>query len=297
MRTIILTILYSLTLSVYAQSQTTITISSSNDFNVEYEDCAVDTVECDTVAMESLISADTAFSLAKQYESQGKSIEMVLALYQSWLLGNMEQVDSYISGNKEIQKALSFMMFFDNVPNGDSKKILDFLTSTIPDNDTEIRLLADIIKYKFEGTDQFKALEVFRTETYKKHKNNPFYKYLNAIIEYDDTNEFKCVVQSFNEMKALADEEIELAYSELARKYAIGSGTEKDKEKAREYFIKTIDAGILSKHDAQQFLYFLNDNPDIFVSDEHRVHLIRTISISLPYWLNIQKRLNNLKTI
>ena len=47
--------------------------------------------------------------------------------------------------------------------------------------------MADIIKYKFEGTDQFKALEVFRTETYKKHKNNPFYKYLNAIIEYDDT--------------------------------------------------------------------------------------------------------------
>ena len=71
-------------------------------------------------------------------------------------------------------------------------------------------------------------------------------------------------------IKALADEEIELAYPELARKYANGSGTEKDKEKAREYFMKTVDAGILSKHDAQQFLYFLNDNPDIFVSDEHR---------------------------
>lgn len=297
MRTIILTILYSLTLSVFAQSQMTITISNSNDFDIEYEDCVVDTVECDTVAMESLISADTAFSLAKDYEAQGRSIEMVLALYQSWLLGNMDQVDSYISENKEIQKALSFLMFFDNVPKGETKELLNFLNSTIPDKDTELCQLAEVLKYKIDGTDQFKALELFRTETYKKHKHNPFYKYLNAIIEYDDYNEFKCVLQSFNEMKALADEEIELAYPELARKYAIGSGTEKDKDKAREYFIKTVDAGILSKHDAQQFLYFLNDNPDIFVSDEHRVHLIRTISISLPYWLNIQKRLNNLKTL
>lgn len=297
MRRIILTILSSLTFSGFVHGQTTISISDNNDFNIEFEDCAVDTVECDTVAMESLISADTAFSLAKDYEAQGRSIEMVLALYQSWLLGNMDQVDSYISENKEIQKALSFLMFFDNVPKGETKELLNFLNSTIPDKDTELCLLAEVLKYKIDGTDQFKALEIFRTETYKKLKHNPFYKYLNAIIEYDDNNEFKCVLQSFNEMKALADEEIELAYPELARKYAIGSGTEKDKDKAREYFIKTVDAGILSKHDAQQFLYFLNDNPDVFVSDEHRVHLMRTISISLPYWQNIQKRLNNLKTL
>lgn len=90
----------------------------------------------------------------------------------------MDKVDTYISESTEIQKALSFLMFFDDVPKGHDKEVLDFMNSMIPDNDTEMCVLADI-----------------------------------------------------------------------------------------------------------------------FVSDEHRVHLMRTISISLPYWLNIQKRLNNLKTM
>lgn len=327
MRTFIFVILTSLSLSVFAQKHITITDTKTGEAvaisvpdglvvtsgfedeqgeyiatdtvyaDYEYDDCAVDTVECDTAAMEPLISAEKAFSLAKEYKAQGRSFEMIHALYQSWLLGNMDKVDIYISESTEIQKALSFLMFFDDVPKGHDKEVLDFMNSMIPDNDTEMCVLAEILKYAIGGTDEFKALETFRTDTSKKYKHNPFYKYLNAIIEYDDSNNYKSVTQSFNEIKALADEEIELAYPELARKYANGSGTEKDKEKAREYFMKTVDAGILSKHDAQQFLYFLNDNTDIFVSDEHRVHLMRTISISLPYWLNIQKRLNNLKTM
>ena len=107
----------------------------------------------------------------------------------------------------------------------------------------------------------------------------------------------KDVVQSFEGFKAVAEQGIALAYADVARKYANGSGTAKDCDKAIEYFQKTVDAGLLAKHDAQEFMYFINDNPDVSISDELRVHLMRTISISLPYWFKIQKRINNIQTL
>ena len=102
------------------------------------------------------------------------------------------------------------------------------------------------------------------------------------------------LTQSFEQMKDVADRGVAPAYADMARKYANGSGKEKDIEKAQEYFLKTIEAGLLDKSDAVEYLSLLNENPDVVISDELRVHLMRTVSISLPYWLNIQKRINNL---
>lgn len=145
--------------------------------------------------------------------------------------------------------------------------------------------------------DEKAALKELRTTLTQKYKDNTFFIYLNALIEYDDEGELKDVVQSFEGFKAVAEQGIALAYADVARKYANGSGTSKDCDKAFEYFQKTVDAGLLAKHDAQEFMYFINDNPDVSISDELRVHLMRTISISLPYWLKIQKRINNIKTL
>ena len=256
----------------------------------------MDSVACDTAALIPFISADDVFSLAKKYRDEGRTIEMVLSLYQSWLLGNMDVIDTYIAEHKDVQNALSFMMYLDEELKRDTKQNLDYLKSMIPDNDYEMCLIAEILKLRLEESDIFEALKTFRTETYKKHGDNPFYKYLNAIIEYDDANEYKCAQQNFSEMKAVADEGIELAFSELARRYANGRGTDKDTDKAIEYFQKTVDAGLLEKSAAQDFLYFLDNNPEITISDDLKAHLIRTITISLPYWLNIQERLNHLKT-
>ena len=141
------------------------------------------------------------------------------------------------------------------------------------------------------------SLRVFRAESNKTYKNNPFYSYINALIEYDEDGEYKSQQQSFEQMKEVADQGIAPAYADMARKYANGIGTEKDIEKAQEYFVKTIEAGLLDKSDAVEYLSLLNENPGVEISDELRVHLMRTVSISLPYWLNIQKRINNLKTL
>ena len=137
------------------------------------------------------------------------------------------------------------------------------------------------------------SLRVFRAENSKKYKNNPFYSYINVLIEYDDDGEYKSQQQSFEQMKEVADQGIAPAYADMARKYANGSGTEKDIEKAQEYFLKTIEAGLLDKSDAIEYLSLLDENPDLVIPDDLRVHLMRTVSISLPYWLNIQKRINN----
>ena len=95
-------------------------------------------------------------------------------------------------------------------------------------------------------------------------------------------------------MKEVTNQDVAPAYADMARKYANGIGTEKDIEKAQEYFVKTIEAGLLDKSDAIEYLSLLNENPGVEISDDLRVHLMRTVSISLPYWLNIQKRINNL---
>lgn len=316
-------LLFSLCLSVFAQKKMTIRNSDTGEemtitvpdglvitSGIEGEDgdfivtdtlyadngepCIVDTVACDTVEADFLVSADGLYNLAQQYQSEGKYIEMVIALYQSWLMGSMDEVDAFISQHDDVKKALTFMIFMDNVSDKDKKKNLEYLNGLNIEGDKEICVFADVLKLRFSSTDPMASLRVFRAESRKKYKNNPFYSYINALIEYDDDGEYKSQQQSFEQMKEVANQDVAPAYADMARKYANGSGTGKDIEKAQEYFLKTIEAGLLDKSDAFEYLSLLNENPDVEISDELRVHLMRTVSISLPYWLNIQKRINNL---
>ena len=261
------------------------------------EPCIVDTVACDTVETDFLVSADGLYTLAQQYQAEGKYIEMGIALYQSWLMGSMDEVDAFISQHEDVKKALTFMIFMDNASDKDKEKNLEYLNSLNIEDDKEICVFADVLKLRFSSTDPMASLRVFRAESCKKYKSNPFYSYINALIEYDDDGEYKSQQQSFEQMKEVADQGIAPAYADMARKYANGSGTEKDINKAQEYFIKTLETGLLDKSDAIEYLSLLNENPDVVISDELRVHLMRTASISFPYWLNIQKRINNLKTL
>lgn len=258
------------------------------------EPCFVDTVVCDTVEADFFVSADGLYNLAQQYQSEGKYIEMVIALYQSWLMGSMDEVDVFISQHEDVKKALTFMIFMDNASYKDKEKNLEYLNCLNIEGDKEICVFADVLKLRFSSTDPMVSLRVFRAVSCKKYKSNPFYSYINALIEYDDDGEYKSQQQSFEQMKDVANQGVAPAYADMARKYANGSGTEKDIEKAQEYFLKTIEAGLLDKSDAVEYLSLLNENPGVVISDELRVHLMRTVSISLPYWLNIQKRINNL---
>ena len=316
-------LLFSLCLSVFAQKKMTIRNSDTGEemtitvpdglvitSGIEGEDgdfivtdtlyadngepCIVDTVACDTVEADFLVSADGLYNLAQQYQSEGKYIEMVIALYQSWLMGSMDEVDAFISQHEDVKKALAFMIFMDNVSDKDKEKNLEYLNDLHIEGDKEICVFADVLKHRFSSTDPMASLRVFRAESNKKYNSNPFYSYINALIEYDDDGEYKSQQQSFEQMKDVANQGVAPAYADMARKYANGSGTEKDIEKAQEYFLKTIEAGLLDKSDAVEYLSLLNENPGVVISDELRVHLMRTISISLPYWLNIQKRINNL---
>lgn len=258
------------------------------------EPCIVDTVVCDTVESNLLVSADGLFNQAKEYQAEGKYIEMGIALYQSWLMGSMDEVDAFISQHEDVKKALAFMIFMGNVSDKDKEKNLEYLNGLNIEGDKEICVFADVLKLGFSSMDPMVSLRVFMAESNMKYKDNTFYSYINALIEYDDDGEYKSQQQSFEQMKEVADQDIAPAYADMARKYANGSGTEKDIEKAQEYFLKTIEAGLLDKSDALEYLSLLNENPGVEISDELRVHLMRTISISLPYWLNIQKRINNL---
>lgn len=261
------------------------------------EPCIVDIVACDTVETDFLVSADGLYTLAQQYQAEGKYIEMGIALYQSWLMGSMDEVDAFISQHEDAKKALTFMIFMDNASDKDKEKNLEYLNSLNIEGDKEICVFADVLKLRFSSTDPMASLRVFRAESRKKYKNYPFYSYINALIEYDDDGEYKSQQQSFEQMKEVAVQGIAPAYADMARKYANGSGTEKDINKAQEYFIKTLETGLLDKSDAIEYLSLLNENPDVVIPDELRVHLMRTASISFPYWLNIQKRINNLKTL
>ena len=258
------------------------------------EPCIIDTVACDTVESDFLVSADGLYNLAQQYQAGGKYIEMVIALYQSWLMGSMDEVDAFISLHEDVKKALAFMIFMDNVSDKDKENNLEYLNGLNIEGDKEICVFADVLKLRFSSMDQMVSLRVFRAESNKKYKDNPFYSYINDLIEYDDDGKYKSQQQSFEQMKDVVNQGVALAYADMARKYANGSGTEKDIEKAQEYFLKTIEAGLLDKSDAVEYLSLLNENPGVEISDELRVHLMRTVSISLPYWLNIQKRINNL---
>lgn len=319
-------LLFSLCLSVFAQKKMTIrnsetgeemTITVSDGLvitsGIEGEDrdfvvtdtlyadngepCIVDTVAYDTVESDLLVSADGLYNLALQYQAGGKFIEMGIALYQSWLMGYMDEVDAFISQHEDVKKALAFMIFMDNVSDKDKEKNLEYLNGLHIEGDKEICVFADVLKLRFSSTDPMASLRVFRAESNRKYKNISFYSYINALIEYDEDGEYKSQQQSFEQMKEVADQGIAPAYADMARKYANGSGTEKDVEKAQEYFLKTIEAGLLDKSDAIEYLSLLDENPDVVIPDDLRVHLMRTVSISLPYWLNIQKRINNLKTL
>lgn len=258
------------------------------------EPCIVDTVACDNVERDLLVSADGLYNLALQYQAEGKFIEMGIALYQSWLMGSIDEVDAFISQHEDVKKALAFMIFMDNASDKDKEKSLEYLNGLNIKGDKEICVFADVLKHRFSSTDPMASLRVFRAENNKKYKNNPFYSYINALIEYDDDGEYKSQQQSFEQMKEVADQGVAPAYADMARKFANGSGTEKDIEKAQEYFLKTIEAGLLDKSDAIEYLSLLDENSDVEISDDLRVHLMRTVSISLPNWLNIQKRINNL---
>lgn len=74
------------------------------------ESCIVDTVAYDTVETDFLVSADGLYNLALQYQAEGKFIEMGIALYQSWLMGSMDEVDAFISQHEDVKKALAFMI-------------------------------------------------------------------------------------------------------------------------------------------------------------------------------------------
>ena len=160
------------------------------------EPCIVDTVACDTVETDFLVSADGLYNLAQQYQSEGKFIEMGIALYQSWLMGSMDEVDAFISQHEDVKKALAFMIFMDNVSDKDKEKNLEDLNDLHIEGDKEICVFADVLKHRFSSTDPMASLRVFRAESSKKYKNNPFYSYINALIEYDD-GEFKSQQQSF----------------------------------------------------------------------------------------------------
>ena len=319
-------LLFSLCLSVFAQKKMTIRNSETGEemtitvpdglvitSGIEGEDrdfvvtdtlyadngepCIVDTVAYDTVESDLLVSADGLYNLALQYQAGGKFIEMGIALYQSWLMGYMDEVDAFISQHEDVKKALAFMIFMDNVSDKDKEKNLEYLNGLHIEGDKEICVFADVLKLRFSSTDPMASLRVFRAESNRKYKNISFYSYINALIEYDEDGEYKSQQQSFEQMKEVADQGIAPAYADMARKYANGSGTEKDVEKAQEYFLKTIEAGLLDKSDAIEYLSLLDENPDVVIPDDLRVHLMRTVSISLPYWLNIQKRINNFKTL
>ena len=319
-------LLFSLCLSVFAQKKMTIRNSETGEemtitvpdglvitSGIEGEDrdfvvtdtlyadngepCIVDTVAYDTVESDLLVSADGLYNLALQYQAGGKFIEMGIALYQSWLMGYMDEVDAFISQHEDVKKALAFMIFMDNVSDKDKEKNLEYLNGLHIEGDKEICVFADVLKLRFSSTDPMASLRVFRAESNRKYKNISFYSYINALIEYDEDGEYKSQQQSFEQMKEVADQGIAPAYADMARKYANGSGTEKDVEKAQEYFLKTIEAGLLDKSDAIEYLSLLDENPDVVIPDDLRVHLMRTVSITLPYWLNIQKRINNLKTL
>lgn len=319
-------LLFSLCLSVFAQKKMTIRNSETGEemtitvpdglvitSGIEGEDrdfvvtdtlyadngepCIVDTVAYDTVESDLLVSADGLYNLALQYQAGGKFIEMGIALYQSWLMGYMDEVDAFISQHEDVKKALAFMIFMDNVSDKDKEKNLEYLNGLHIEGDKEICVFADVLKLRFSSTDPMASLRVFRAESNRKYKNISFYSNINALIEYDEDGEYKSQQQSFGQMKEVADQGIAPAYADMARKYANGSGTEKDVEKAQEYFLKTIEAGLLDKSDAIEYLSLLDENPDVVIPDDLRVHLMRTVSISLPYWLNIQKRINNLKTL
>lgn len=138
-------LLFSLCLSVFAQKKMTIRNSETGDemtitvpdglvitSGIEGEDgdfvvtdtlyadnsesCIVDTVACDNVKRDLLVSADGLYNLALQYQSEGKFIEMVIALYQSWLMGSMDEVDAFISQHEDVKKALAFMIFPSDTP-------------------------------------------------------------------------------------------------------------------------------------------------------------------------------------
>ena len=111
---------------------------------------------------------------------------MVIALYQSWLLGSMDEVDTFISQHEDVKQALAFMIFMDNVSDKDKEKNLEYLNGLNIEGDKEICVFADVLKLRFSSMDPMISLRVFRAESNKKYKDNPLYSYINALIEYDD---------------------------------------------------------------------------------------------------------------
>ena len=107
---------------------------------------------------------------------------MVMALYQSWLMGSMDEVDTFIRQHEDVKKALAFMIFMDNISGKDKEKNLEYLNGLNIEGDKEICVFAEVLKLRFSSTDSMASLRVFRAESSKKYKNNPFYSYIGIFI-------------------------------------------------------------------------------------------------------------------
>ena len=135
MRLLVLAILSVVSLSIFAQKQMTIRNSETGEemtitvpdglvitsgyenedgdmvvcdtIYADYDECFDDTIACDTVYVDELQSGDNTFALAQQYRTEGKYFETVIALYQSWLMGKQDEVDSFIGENKNIKKQIN----------------------------------------------------------------------------------------------------------------------------------------------------------------------------------------------
>lgn len=259
------------------------------------DSCLVDTAACDTVAYDNgyddLITGEKLFDLAKQYHREGKTFEMANALWQAWLAGNMDDVDRYIATFPEIKNSLKIMIAL-NSNSTTYDDLLEMLTTM--GNDMEMCVIKELLVVKSKTKDPIEGLKMFREATSSKYKDNHFYQYISALIEYDETYNFKDVTRTFNDFKALADKGNSLAYADLAKQYWNGRAVEKDYDTALYYYIMATEAGLLTHLDAVELLFFLEENPDFRVAESFRKQLVRTDAISIDYWLNIQKRIQNL---
>lgn len=115
----------------------------------DYDECFDDTIACDTVYVDELQSGDNTFALAQQYRTEGKYFETVIALYQSWLMGKQDEVDSFIGEHEDVQKALAFVMFWEDEPQKDVKTKLDILEGLRIDSDKEICVFLDLLNIRY----------------------------------------------------------------------------------------------------------------------------------------------------
>lgn len=256
----------------------------------DYDDCVADTVVCDTIW--SYVGSSDILDLAKEYQKQGKSFETVFALWQSWVMGEMNAVDTYIQNNRDARKAIEFMMVVDDEPKWTKEQTMAFLDTCGMSNDTEIFIFADLLRYaKVERKSESEALEDVFHVMKPKYKDNPFFTFIEAMIEYNEDGTRESQEQETAQYIKAADEGCALAYSHLGTCFYRGRGVDIDIDKAVEYYQKAYNAGTLERRDAEEYLSLLDKYPEHDVSFSAKENLVKMKVISLSYWLKIQKRL------